>query len=313
MPRRPKPAAPSKKLTDLPTVRVMASHGRHHFVKTESGELLEAHRRGKKGDVVVGDLVRISQASGGVVAIEEILPRASLLYRSDEWRVKELASNIDQVAVVFASRPTFNPWFLWKALLAAQKARIPVMAIRNKTDLEEGREEADRAASQLESLGCPTIALSALSDPEEAKARLEPVFAGKKTLLVGQSGMGKSTILNLLVPEAGALTREFSEALDLGKQTTTTTRWYERPDGGAVVDSPGFQEFGLEHLEFEDVLSGMPDIAKHVQGCRFFNCKHLNEPGCGVKAALERGEIDPKRYEFYAALISRILSRKSYS
>ena len=310
MSKRQKPAA--KNLADLPCVRVTASHGRHHFVMTESGELLEAHRRGKRGDVVVGDLVRISQASGGVVAIEEVLPRQSLLYRSDEWRVKELAANIDQVAVVFASRPTFNPWFLWKALLAAHRAGIPAMAIRNKTDLAEGAEEASRAAAQLESLGCRTIAVSARTDPEGTLARLEPAFSGRRTLLIGQSGMGKSTILNLLVPGAQALTREFSEALDLGKQTTTATRWHERPDGGAVIDSPGFQEFGLEHLSLEDVLSGMPDIASRVQGCRFFNCKHLNEPGCSVKAAVQEGAIDPRRYEFYKALAERILSRKSF-
>lgn len=310
--RRQKPERAAKNTENLPCVRVTASHGRHHFVLTEEGELVEAHRRGKKTDVVVGDLVRISPPSGGVAAIEEVLPRKSLLYRSDEWRVKELASNIDQVAMVFASRPTFNPWFLWKTLLAAAKAGIPVFAIRNKTDLEEGAAEAAAAASELEALGCPVLSVSAQKEPEATLGRIAPVFAGKKTLLVGQSGMGKSTILNLLVPEAKALTREFSEALDLGKQTTTTTRWYERPDGGAIVDSPGFQEFGLEHLELDDVLRGMPDILEHIDGCRFFNCRHLSEPGCSVKAAVERGEISRKRYEFYEALAAQILSRKTY-
>ena len=126
--------------------------------------------------------------------------------------------------------------------------------------------------------------------------------AGERVLLMGQSGMGKSTILNLLVPEANAQTREFSEALDLGKQTTTAAAWHAAPEWqGAVIDTPGFQEFGLAHLSLSDILRAMPDIAEHAVGCRFFNCRHLHEPGCGVKAALEAGLIDPARYAFYEA------------
>ena len=129
-PAKPKKSAASESLL---TGRVTRSHGRHHFVQGPDGALYEAHRRGRKGDVVVGDMVRYSEPSGGVVAIEEVLPRTSLLFRSDEWRTKELASNIDLVAIVFASRPTFNPWFIWKALLAATKAGITPIVIRNKT------------------------------------------------------------------------------------------------------------------------------------------------------------------------------------
>ena len=117
--------------------------------------------------------------------------------------------------------------------------------------------------------------------------------------------MGKSTILNLLVPHAQATTREFSEALNLGKQTTTAARWYSAADDdwqGAVIDTPGFQEFGLAHLSLNDILRAMPDIAEHVNGCRFFNCRHLEEPGCSVKAAVEDGYISEARYEFYRSL-----------
>ena len=308
-PAKPKKSAASESLL---TGRVTRSHGRHHFVQGPDGALYEAHRRGRKGDVVVGDMVRYSEPSGGVVAIEEVLPRTSLLFRSDEWRTKELASNIDLVAIVFASRPTFNPWFIWKALLAATKAGITPIVIRNKTDLEEGREEADAALRQLEALGYETLSIPAGSKPEEAKPILETRFAHHKTLFVGQSGMGKSTILNLLIPDAGARTREFSEALDLGKQTTTVTCWYDYGEDGAIVDSPGFQEFGLEHLDFDDVILGMPDIRQYVTGCRYFNCRHLNEPQCGVKDAVARGDIDPKRYEFYRDTVERILKRPKY-
>lgn len=287
------------------TGRVTAGHGRHYVVTTDSGERIEAHRRGKKGDVVVGDVVRCTPPAAGVAAIESIEPRRTLLYRSDEWRVKSLAANVDQVAVVYAPRPTFNPWFIWKALLAAHQAGIPAIVIRNKADMTDCEEAAaDKEADRLQALGTSVLRISAKGSPEAAREALLPVFAGKATLLVGQSGMGKSTILNLLVPHAQAATREFSEALDLGKQTTTAARWYDAAGDdwtGAVVDTPGFQEFGLAHLSLNDIIRAMPDIAEHAQGCRFFNCRHLHEPGCSVKAAVDAGLIAPERYAFYAA------------
>ena len=284
---------------------VTAGHGRHYMVTLPDGTTLEAHRRGKKGDVVVGDIVHCSEAQSGVAAIESIEERRNLLYRSDEWRVKSLAANVDLVAIVFASRPTFNPWFIWKALLAAHQAGIPAVVIRNKKELTEGADEARRAAELLQSIGQETLEVSAGAEPDETRARLIERFSGKAVLLVGQSGMGKSTILNLLVPHAQAATREFSEALNLGKQTTTAARWYEAKEDdwtGSVIDTPGFQEFGLAHLSLNDILRAMPDIAQHIDGCRFFNCRHLEEPGCSVKAALERGEIDDARYQFYRAV-----------
>lgn len=304
-------AKPKKKREDaIPPAEligglVTAGHGRHYVVTTDAGERLEAHRRGKKGDVVVGDRVGVTPPVSGVAAIERIEPRRNLLYRSDEWRIKSLAANVDLVAVVFAPRPTFNPWFIWKALLAAHQAGIPALVIRNKSDLADNAEAADAECARLTAIGHDVVAISAGNDPEGARRTLIPRFTGKTVLLVGQSGMGKSTLLNALVPHAQAATREFSEALDLGKQTTTAARLY-RADmddwEGAVVDTPGFQEFGLAHLSLNDILRAMPDIAKHVKDCRFFNCRHLQEPGCAVKAALERGDIDPERYAFYAAL-----------
>ena len=198
-PAKPKKSAASESLL---TGRVTRSHGRHHFVQGPDGALYEAHRRGRKGDVVVGDMVRYSEPSGGVVAIEEVLPRTSLLFRSDEWRTKELASNIDLVAIVFASRPTFNPWFIWKALLAATKAGITPIVIRNKTDLEEGREEADAALRQLEALGYETLSISAGSKPEEAKPILETRFAHHKTLFVVIPSSSSFSCISVGVPKA---------------------------------------------------------------------------------------------------------------
>ena len=286
---------------------VTRTHGRHHYVTTEDGNIYEAHRRGKKSDVVVGDVVTCSQPSGGVVAIESIEPRVNLLYRSDEWRIKELASNLTLVACVFASRPTFNPKFVWKAIVAAQAADIPVLVIRNKADPADKAKEAEDFLSSLQLLGVHTLCVSALSDPENARKLLSKKFAGERVLLMGQSGMGKSTILSVLCPEAQARTQEFSEALDLGKQTTTNTTLYSAVFEGkesALIDSPGFQEFGLAHLTKIDVLRAMPDIADCVDGCRFYNCTHTSEPGCSVKAAFAEGRIQPERYAFYCELVA---------
>lgn len=282
--------------------RVVATHGRHCFIENDEGELIEAIRRGKRGDVVVGDRVLCTPAAPGQAAIEAIEPRASLLYRSDEFRTKELAANVDQVAVVFASRPSFNPWFVWKALLAADGAGIAPLVIRNKCELAEGADAAAAFVDQLQSLGYECLSVSATGHPEATRAALAERCTARATLLVGQSGMGKSTLLNLLVPEAQARTQEYSQRLNLGKQTTTTTRWFALADGGAIVDSPGFQEFGLAHLSRAAVAQAMPDVARWTADCRFLDCRHLEEPGCAVKAALAAGELTPARYEFYRAL-----------
>lgn len=290
------------------TGTVTRTHGRHHFVTAPDGKIYEAHRRGKKADVVVGDIVDCTEPQGDVVAIEKVHDRENLLYRSDEWRIKELASNLTLVAVVIASRPTFNPWFVWKAVIAAKTEGIHVLIIRNKRDLDDKKEEIERFCDLMRNeCGAEVVDVSAQNEPAETLQVLGSRFAGGRVLLVGQSGMGKSTILNVLCPDAKAKTREFSEALDLGKQTTTTTSMYFTTLDGKdteIIDSPGFQEFGLAHITAVDIQQAMPDIVRHIEGCRFYNCTHTNEPGCSVKKAVEDGKIDPDRYAFYCALIA---------
>lgn len=290
--------------------RVISSHRRHSFVQRDDGNVFEATRKGKKNDVVVGDFVQCEAISPTQVAIEEILPRKTLLYRSDEFRTKPLAANINQVAVVFATRPTFNKLFLWKAILAATAAGIDCLLIRNKNDISEDEASVRPIIDQLRQLGSRVIEVSATEYPQKTIEILNPLLIGKITLLIGQSGMGKSTILNLLVENADQKTQEYSQALNLGKQTTTATRWFDFKDG-ALVDSPGFQSFGLSHLELEDIMASMPEIRTRLGQCRFANCKHLQEPGCAIKKAVEDGLIDPARYAFYCELAERKLSESN--
>lgn len=291
--------------------RVVATFGRHSLVRAAgvaTAPLLTATRRGKRGDVVVGDLVRCTPA-GEQAAIESIEPRRSLLFRADEHRIKELAANIDLVAVVFAPRPPANAQFIWRALAAARAAAIDALVVLNKTDIGDGLPAAQAALAQVDRLGVATLALSAKASPDEARARLAAATAGRATLLVGQSGMGKSTLLNLRV-DANARTQEYSTRLNVGKQTTTASRWFDIPaaeGGGALIDTPGFTAFGLAHLSLAERAAALPDLAPFLGHCRFNDCRHLNEPDCAVRAAVARREISVERYAFYAELAAETL------
>lgn len=298
---KPTDARPAR-VGDRFGARVTATYGRNCGLVDDAGRLWSAIRRGRRNDVVVGDRIRALTAGPGQAAIESIEPRRSLLYRADAWRTKELAANIDQVVIVFASRPTFNLWFIWKALLAAHAAGIGALVVRNKADLDDGAEAARNALSGIDALGVTTVSVSARAEPDRTREQLSPLLNARDSLLVGESGMGKSTLLNLLVPDAGARTREFSERLDGGKQTTTAARWFALPAGGALVDTPGFSEFGLAHIDANALPATFADFAPYLGRCRFLDCRHLVEPDCAIRAAVDAGTISPARYAFYAAL-----------
>ena len=237
-----------------------------------------------------------------------------LLFRADQFRTKELAANIDQVAIVFAPQPPFNPLFLWRALLAARAAGIDSLLVLNKTDIADGLEAACAALDFGASLGVPTLSISARARPEATRDALREALEGRATLLVGQSGMGKSSLLNLLV-DANARTQEYSRRLNVGKQTTTASRWFDLPGerGGALIDTPGFTAFGLAHLSLQQCADAMPDFGPYLGGCRFSNCRHLSEPGCAVLAAVERGTVLPQRHAFYRELADDLARQVSYA
>jgi ribosome biogenesis GTPase len=288
--------------------RVVSGHGRRLLVEAGDGTRVLCHTRGKKTDAVVGDRVRW-QASGDEGVIEAILPRTDLLYRQDEWKTKAFAANVDQLLVVVAAEPVFSESQLARALIAAADAAIPARIVLNKRDLPSFA----AARARLEpyaAMGVDVLELALRNQGGDAHARLAPLLEGRATLVLGPSGAGKSTLVNLMVADAKAQIGEISKALNTGRHTTTTTQWYwlEAARTSALIDSPGFQEFGLRHVDAARLAALMPDIGPHAHACRFYNCTHRQEPGCGVLAALERGEIAESRYRIYRELFDELSS-----
>ena len=290
--------------------RVVASYGRHFLIEDAAGDLHEAHRRGKRGDVVVGDRVRCRPAATAQAAIEEVAPRASLLMRADGARSKALAANADRIVVVFAPRPSFSERFIWRAVLAADAAAIVPLVVLNKTDLD-GDGAGRQALERLERLGYATLAVSAKTTPEETQQTLRAALHAHLNLVVGQSGMGKSTLINLLAPLANARTQEYSVRLNVGRQTTTASRLFALEGGGDIIDTPGFQAFGLAHLELQQIAAAMPEFNTHLGHCRFADCRHLQEPGCAIRAAVALGSVDARRHAFYAELAAEAEALRS--
>ena len=278
--------------------RVIAAHGRQYVVELADGTLLPCFPRGKKSEIACGDRVDIMRTSDDQGVVEAIQPRVSLLYRSNEIRQKLIAANVDQLVIVVATEPGFSDELVTRALLAAESEEIEPLIVLNKCDLIERLPEAEAALSPFARLGYSILHLSALGEVDALRTQL----AGQTSVLVGQSGMGKSTLVNALVPTAGARTREISEALDSGRHTTTHATLYRLPDGAALIDSPGLQEFGLHHLSRSELEHGFREYRVWQGHCRFRNCRHDREPGCAIREAVEAGDVDASRHDTFLRL-----------
>jgi ribosome biogenesis GTPase len=294
---------------------VVAGHGRHYVVETPDRKQVLCAPRGKKSLCVVGDQVmwQATDESGEHGVLESIVARRNLLYRQDEWRSKMFAANIDRLLVMVATNPVFSESQLARALIAADQAGLKATILLNKIDLEPAAVLARERLAPYRAMGYEVLELALKSRAEgeladahtqAARATLDGLLAGAITVVLGPSGTGKSTLVNLMVQDAEAAVGEISEALNSGKHTTTHTRWYWLDEGhtAALIDTPGFQEFGLQHIELAKLALHMPDLAKHAEHCRFANCTHDHEPGCGVLAALGRGEIAASRHRIYLEL-----------
>lgn len=289
---------------------VVASHGRHCVVETPDGERRICHPRGKKSQVVVGDRVQWL-ASSDEGTIEKVEPRHNLFYRQDEIRTKSFAANLDQVLILLAAEPEFSEMQLTRALIAAEAEHITPLIVLNKRDLTELHARAFARLAPYVAMGYTVLQGAFKSgDLGDLPERLKH----KTTLVLGPSGTGKSTLINALVPHANVATAEISQALNSGKHTTTSTTWHwvdaERTTG--LIDSPGFQEFGVHHIDAMQLAAYMPDFKPYVANCKFYNCTHLHEPSCGVQDAVKSGAISPSRYKLYGMLFAELTQPVNY-
>ncbi len=305
---------------------VVAGFGRHVLVETDAGKRIICHPRGKKNTAVVGDRIKwlATQDEG---TIEKLEPRRNLFYRQDEIRTKSFAANLDQILILIAAEPEFSESQLSRALIAAEAEHIKPIIALNKSDLKVPFAKAWERLQPYKDMGYDVVSLSLkpknssiasdavdfdIEQIEQQTELLMSLLQGKTTLVLGPSGAGKSTLINAVVPNATVFTQEISQALNSGKHTTTSTTWYwvDEAKTTALIDSPGFQEFGLNHIEAMHLASYMPDFKVHVPNCKFYNCSHLHEPGCGVLESMKinsnQRKISLERYRIYSSLFAEL-------
>lgn len=281
--------------------RIVASFGRRYLVELSDSTILDCVTRGKRSDLACGDVVTARPSSSGEGVIEKTAPRTTLLYRSDAYRQKLIAANVTQVVVVVAAVPELHEALIDRCLAAAGHGGMNALIVLNKCDLAESA--AALATLELyRKLGYPLLQLSAVQDIAPLRSRLQ----GHTSVLVGQSGVGKSTIVNRLAPKAAARVGELSAALGSGRHTTTHARLYHLDADSHIIDSPGMQEFGLHHLGNEGLAHAFVEFRPLLGHCRFRNCRHLHEPGCAIAAACAAGGISERRLASYRKLAEEI-------
>lgn len=282
---------------------VVAAYGKRYQVELPDKTKISCVTRGKKTDLACGDIVNIRLTDKREGVVESSEPRKSLLYRSNAFKSKILAANVTQIVIVLATQPSFYEALLNRCLTAAEAANVQPLIVLNKCDLSEAN-DAKNKLKTYQHLGYPIIYLSAKEDVTP----LLPYLNQQQSVLVGQSGMGKSTIINALLPEENVRTQEISNTLDSGKHTTTATHLYHLNENSTLIDSPGLQEFGLNHLTHEDLELAFIEFKPYLGHCRFNDCKHQVEPDCAINQAVGEGKINPARMTFYRELSQELSS-----
>jgi ribosome biogenesis GTPase len=284
---------------------ITAAYGRRFLVECADGRVRDCVTRGKRTDYACGDQVTVTDQNDDQGVIDSCGPRKTLLYRSDRWKQKLIAANVTQMIMVVAPVPSFDLDVLDCCLAAAEHAGIRPLIVLNKSDLAESATSA-AALTLYTGMGYPLLKLAATEGVDE----LRPHLSGQRSVLVGESGMGKSTILNQLVPNAAALTREVSASLGTGKHTTSHARLHHLDASSDIIDTPGVQSFGLHHLGVIDLAAAFIEFRPFLGRCRFRDCRHLEEPGCAILAAHEAEQIDTRRLAVYCRLAAENLRQQ---
>ncbi len=287
------------------TAEVIAAHGRHYVVETATGVRLACVTRGKRSDLACGDRVRYAADGSEAGVIEHYLPRKTLFSRSVEHRTKLLAANATQLLVTVAAEPSFSDELIARACAVAMHEGMKAVVVLNKIDLPIATEALERLRC-LEHSGIPVVGISALHDV----SALLPHLHAERSVLVGQSGMGKSTLVNCLVPDAKTQTAGISHFLDSGRHTTTASHLYRLDDESSLIDTPGLKEFGLAHLSLAEIARGFPELAEWHGRCRFADCAHRSEPDCAYREALAAGAIHPRRFELLLRILESERARR---
>ncbi len=304
---------------------VIKNTGSWYTVKTDEGAIVESKIKGNfrlKGirstnPVAVGDYVEITKNQEGTAFITSIDDRRNYIIRKSPNLSKQshiLAANLDQAfLMVTVNHPVTSTTFIDRFLAGAEAYRVPVTLVFNKTDLldEDERRYQKAMINLYETITYPCIEISLAHEKtsegrvgaEDAAAKLLPLLKDKVTLLSGNSGVGKSTLINTLIPGARQKTAEISDAHNTGLHTTTFSEMLELPDGGYIIDTPGIKGFGTFDIERSELTSYFRDIFKFSKDCRFSNCTHTNEPGCAVKKAVEEHYISESRYNSYLSML----------
>jgi len=294
---------------------VVSRFGQHADIEDDQGKVERCTLRRSIRSLVTGDRVvwragkESHQGISGV--IEAVHPRKTVLTRPDYYDgIKPIAANIDHIIIVSSIAPEFSRNIIDRYLVACEDIGITPIIVLNKVDLldEESAELIDKELQSYRDIGYQVIYSSKLGDGLD---HLKSVMKDKINIFVGQSGVGKTSLLNMLLPEVEALTGEISEGSGLGKHTTTTARLYHFAEGGDLIDSPGIREFSLWHLEAERIASGFIEFREFLGGCRFRDCKHQADPGCALEAAVENGHIDSARFNSFLRILETMDDAKN--
>lgn len=295
---------------------VVTRYSIHADVENTQGEIFRCNLRRTLSSLVVGDRViwrkGNAQLQGVSGVIEAIHPRHNEIARPDYYDgLKPIAANIDRIIIVSAVLPTLSLNIIDRYLVICETANIPAIIVVNKSDLltDVERQYLEKQLKIYEDIGYETLILSAKSG--ENMGKLTALLAQGTSIFVGQSGVGKSSLLNHILPDVQAQTGEISEISGLGQHTTTSSRLYHLPFGGNLIDSPGIREFGLWHLEQDQITKGYREFQYFLGTCKFRDCKHLNDPECALKKAVEQGKINPIRFDNYHRLIASLSETKS--